>query len=127
MQTFSVRRLSTSGQGQAARSSYIGFQGTGAFMALSDRAGAVYDIKAEELTLTHDEIVARFEARRLAANDLVQVDGRWCSFIDSMPFGEIAAKHDRGAVFKRVWPYVAIGFGVIALMLFYVMGRALGR
>src|SRR5258705_8777744 len=86
-ETFRVRRLSTTGAG-VVDSRYRGGGIGGAFNSMSDQAGAVYDVSAQEETLPHEEVVSRLKRGALRSTDLVYVDGKWSTLLDSMPFGE---------------------------------------
>jgi hypothetical protein len=59
---------------------------------MSDRAGAVFDVKASEATLNEAQVVDALRRGHLRSTDLVQVDGVWSTLADSMPFGDEASK-----------------------------------
>jgi hypothetical protein len=58
-------------------------------------AGAVYEVGAEELSLSSEEIGACLEQRQLRSTDLVKIDGTWTTIAESVPFFEVAEPYAR--------------------------------
>jgi hypothetical protein len=119
---YPVRRLSQVGEG-VVDSTHYARGAAGLFQSASDRAGAVYDVHAAELTLTHDEIMQQLQRGELRSTDLVQVDGAWSTLLDSAPFGEEAEKRAGGEALGRNLKYIAMGAGSFVLLLLYVFLR----
>lgn len=110
---FRIRSLSQSGPGVTAESPAS--RGTGAFMALSDQAGAVYDVSARENSFTEAEVVTLLRQGRLNSGDLVLVDGAWTTLLDSVPFGDEAAGRARSESLGRNTLYVIMAFSGLAV------------
>jgi hypothetical protein len=121
MSTYRVRQLQTVGQGVVDRT-YQGRGAAGAFMAASDRAGAVFEVTASEVRLSADDILAMLRDGRLRSTDLVFTDGTWGAFTDCVYFedgAEVAARRER---WRRNLPYAAVvlgftGFGLLVALL----------
>lgn len=121
MTTYRVRKLSTVGEAVVDRT-FHGRGAAGAFMAASDRAGAVYDVSADELTLSADEVISMLQQGRLASTDLVFADGAWSALAESIYFEDAAHVAARRERFSRNLPYIAtvlafVGFGLIVAFL----------
>jgi hypothetical protein len=87
---YKVRRLTQVGHGVVDRSTNV--RGApGAFMAMSDQAGAVYDVASTDAELTHEGVLEALKNGQLRPNDLVFADGVWSSLLESMAFGDEAA------------------------------------
>jgi hypothetical protein len=123
--TFKVRSLSTSGPGVTAGSH--GHGAAGAFMAMSDQAGAVYDVNAKEIGLSEEEVAAQLKSGRIKTTDLVEEDGRWTTLADSMSFGDVARERSGGEAFSRNMPYMLMGLLSVALLFGYFMLKLLVR
>lgn len=121
MSTYRVRKLSTVGAGVVDRT-YRGRGASAAFMAASERAGAVYEVSANEVRLSADEVMAMLRSGELASTDLVYADGAWGPLAESVYFEDVAhlaAKRER---LKRNLPYIATvvgfaGFGLLVAIL----------
>lgn len=85
---------------------------------LSAAAGPVFEIEAQELRLSADEVAERLSARKLHSTDLVFIDGTWVTLAESPPFFEVAEPHARRE--RRI--QTAKG----ALLVFTVAGIYLG-
>lgn len=62
---------------------------------ISSAAGPVFEIEAQELRLSADEVAERLRARKLHSTDLVFIDGTWMTLAESPPFSEVAEPHAR--------------------------------
>jgi hypothetical protein len=58
-------------------------------------AGAVHEVRADELLLSSEEISTRLEGHQLRSTDLVKIDGTWTTIAESPPFFEIAEPYAR--------------------------------
>lgn len=61
----------------------------------SAAAGPVYEIEAQELRLSADEVAEGLALHELHTTDLVLVDGSWMTLAESPPFFEVAEPHAR--------------------------------
>lgn len=121
MTTYRVRKLSTVGRGVVDRTHH-GRGAGAAFMAASDRAGAVYEVDASEATLGADDIIARLQSGDLSSTDLVFADGTWSALSESVYFEDAAHSAAKRERLKRNLPYIAIvlgfaGFGLLVAFL----------
>lgn len=114
MSTYRVRKLSTVGAGVVDRTSH-GRGAPAAFMAASDRAGAVYEVSARELRLSADEVLAMLNDGTLASTDLVFADGTWSALAESVYFEDVAIKAAKRERLERNLPYVALVLGFVGL------------
>jgi hypothetical protein len=119
--SYKVRRLSTVGPGVVDRT-YRGRGAAGAFMAMSDQAGAVYDIASNESELFADDIEARLKNGDLKPTDLVLVDGTWTTFADSIPFGDVV--HGEQQANRKMGLIIGAVLAVLALMYIVATLRA---
>lgn len=103
---YTVRRLSQVGRGEVQQ--VQGRGGIGGIEHASAQAGAVYSIAAEELTLDEEQVIARLRQGWLRSTDLVLVDGRWSSLLDSAPFSDEAAARARVEAAGRTVRYLLL-------------------
>jgi hypothetical protein len=96
-------------------------------MGMSDRAGAVFDVAAEEALLRYDQVVALLVATRLRSTGLVDENGRWTTPADSMVFEEHARPHavSEGAV--RTLTHIFMALAGIGLRVGYFLLRWFAR
>jgi hypothetical protein len=121
-----VRSLSTVGPG-VVDSTYRGRGGGGVFMAMSDQAGAVFEVDAQEAELTEDQVIGALKSGQLKTTDLVFEGGRWTTFAESIVFEEVARGPATGEAFVRNAKYVLMGLGATIAMFAYVLLRVLAR
>jgi hypothetical protein len=118
---FRVRRLTHAGPGerahQAAPRDSLG--------QLSEEAGKVYPIAAQESELPAEEILTHIRRGELASNDLVFENGAWAELVDSVAFGEAAARRVRWESLARVTPYVLVLLVPPLLVLALMIGLSL--
>jgi hypothetical protein len=124
---YRVRKLSTVGPGVVDRTSY-GRGSAGLFTAASEQAGAVYDIDAQEFTVsTKDEVDLALKNGQLKTTDLVFENGMWISLADSIEFEDTARGKAGFESFERNVPHVLMGLGAFALMVGLIVLRMLAH
>lgn len=114
-QVFRVRRLTQQGAGVSSSGS------------MSDRAGAVFDVKASDASLTDEQVVQALRRGQLRSTDLVQVDGVWSTLADSLPFGDEAAKLTMGEGLGRTMSSTMMALAAVFLGLGAIMVRVVLR
>lgn len=94
------------------------------YSTLSDHAGAVYDVDADEAVMQQAEVVAALRSGELRSSDLVNIDGVWTTLLDSPPFGEVA---ETRAGRDRLWQHRrSIFFAAVGLLLSLAVAAAFG-
>lgn len=114
---YRVRYLRQTGDGEVELPS----GGDGAmsvFGEVSARAGAVYQVAANEFEVSADAIVEELRSGDLKPTDLVLIDGTWMPLVDSQPFGELATAREAALTLRRNLRYgLALGGAVVFAVL----------
>jgi len=91
---FAVRTLKTTGRPDMASQKLSGRSVDGVFMG-ARRAGAVFEVEANEVSLSREEIFQRLSKGALHSCDLVFAHDRWGTLLEHEEFGALAQARAR--------------------------------
>jgi hypothetical protein len=97
---FAVRTLKTTGPGVLAATTWVR-----PWLQLTElgarRLAAVYDVEADQASLTREEVVEHLRGGALRSSDLIFAHGRWNTLLEHEEFGALAARRARSEGLRR--------------------------